>query len=521
MSSAQLCNGQFLDEPRDASGLAVAPVVDAQEVQPPKPENDQSDSDNSGSQSDGAAANQTNRTQTQAQRSQADAQLIARGQAAFEQSCTQCHDADRALEKRKSRAGWLSTVRRMSRMEGADIAQADIEPIVAYLTSLNAPATSSGGPEAANGTAGAAADGEPTATDDSALSLGSNLSISGTVAPLWRGGNDNLENPDFFADVWLTADWQPDGPIRGRVTACTSCHSDASNGSGFTVELVEGSASLDLMHWTKQHDYRSGHCDLGMEAELKAGRFVVPFGAYAAMSHPGVYRTVTNPLIYNMGRQVLPNRERPPVLPMPYSDEGVDLDMRLSLTDECDATLDLYAVNGLQAGGPGVQFTRSRSYADNNSDPAIGGRATVGSKILRFGGSVMTGRMQDDMDTPLGYNLAGADVTGHLFDDLLRLYIEYAIRRNDSNFDDGQLTYGMVYEAEILLCSEPNLSALLRYDTLEHRDFFGDESIARFTWGLSTTSVAGSLFIVNHEHWNFDADQPDVDVLGCRWVVAF
>ena len=67
------------------------------------------------------------------------------------------------------------------------------------------------------------------------------------------------------------------------------------------------------------------------------------------------------------------------------------------------------------------------------------------------------------------------------------------------------------------LLERPNRSALLRYDTLEHRDLFGEFSIERFTWG-----VPGDLLILNHEHWNFPTDQiSNIDVLRIRWVTTF
>ena len=37
---------------------------------------------------------------------------VSRGRQLFQSSCTQCHDAERSLSKRKSYAGWLATVRR-------------------------------------------------------------------------------------------------------------------------------------------------------------------------------------------------------------------------------------------------------------------------------------------------------------------------------------------------------------------------------------------------------------------------
>ena len=464
-----------------------------------------------------------------------DPQLVERGRVAFEESCTVCHDAERALSKRKSRTAWLATVRRMARMDDADIASSDIAPIATYLASLSAPPDtqgdqSDGDSSDEEGDRGNDSEGEQDedfaddidAALEEAAEFGPGLNISTTIAPLWRGGNDNLENPDFFADVWVRMDWQPDGPLRARVTTCTSCHSDANGDSGFTLELVEGTVHYDLMHAFREKHPLPEDCEPRIEAEVKAGRFVVPFGAFHAMTHPGIYRTLTVPLMYNMGRQVNPDPARPPVLPMPYSDEGVDLHASYQLPRDWKINVDTFAVNGLQAGGAGVRFTNSRSYADNNQQPAYGGRATIGNKQMRFGGSVMAGRMEDDMDAPLNYHFAGADATARFCDDQIRIYFEYALRRNDTRFPVRQIAYGTVTELEVLLLSDPNVSALARYDTLEHRDFAGQTSIERFTWGLSTTAIAGSLLIVNHEHWNFPADvSPDVDVLGIRWVATF
>jgi hypothetical protein len=122
----------------------------------------------------------------------------------------------------------------------------------------------------------------------------------------------------------------------------------------------------------------------------------------------------------------------------------------------------------------------------------------------------------------LNYRYTGADVTTRFFDNIFRLYFEYAIRSNETIFPDDQIAYGTVTEIEALLLDKPNISALARYDTLEHRNSTGDSSIERFTWGLSTTALGGSLFMVNHEHWRFStAGVEDVDVLGVRWVATF
>ena len=581
--------------------------------------------------------------------------LAAQGEAAFYRSCTQCHDADRSFQKRKSQAGWLATVRRMASLDDADIPTSTHIAIAAFLTSrsspnqqsprpqsapvpspppdvapnppqpafptapraqppptgptspgstsptgptspgqasTNGPTTSPREPQPTNNNPPSlnSADGDdgnlgadqandvgadqaneagadqandsgadsPTDTntnedpasssdsnrdqdradanseqdnqsneadedsiwDELSNEVGSGLSTSGTISPLWRGGNDNLENPNFFIDAWLRADWQPSGPLRARVTACTSCHSDATGGSGFTLELAEAYAAFDLAEFFDKRSKRGQHCERKLDAELRAGRFIVPFGAFASLSHPGSYGAVTAPLLFNMGRQVNPDNARVPVLPQPFSDEGFNLNLKRRFKN-LNATLDVYGINGLQGSGPGIQFTPSRDYTDNNSNVTVGTRATIGNKKFRVGGSVMSGQLQDEGAPELNFNLTGADFTGRFFDDQLRFYFEYAIRRNDSIFGQRQLAYGTVSELNALLFTKPNIRMLARYDTIEHQDFFGNQKIRRFTWGFSTASFGGSTLIINHEHWRFSDSEPDTDILGIRWVTVF
>ncbi len=445
------------------------------------------------------------------------------GEAAFWLQCTVCHDADRALGKRKSPAAWLATVRRMAAMDDAEIPSSAIVPIASWLASRSAQPEPTQASDAGGQTPAvpeAATQGQQMAQQMAHLAEDvGRLSSSATLSTLWRGGNDNLENSGFFPDAWVRLDMQPAGRLRGRVTACTSCHSDQTGDAGFTVELVEAFASLDLIGH-EGADAAAERCRIVERLDLQAGRFVVPFGAYAAMSHPGIYRTVTNPLMFNMGRQVNRDGSRPPVLPMPYADEGVNLSAKLRLTDGLKATIDLFGVNGLRGSAPGVRFRPSRSYVDNNGEPAFGGRATISGSNWRVGGSLMAGRMHDTGQTPLQYELAGGDATIRLLDNQVRLYYEYAIRDNDSLLGRSQISYGNVAQMELLLLSAPNVTALFRYDDLTHHDASGSERIERFTWGLTTTLLDGSLLIFNHERWQFRG-QADTDVLGIRWVATF
>jgi hypothetical protein len=224
--------------------------------------------------------------------------------------------------------------------------------------------------------------------------------------------------------------------------------------------------------------------------------------------------------MYNMGRRVGPLGPGQPVILQPYSDEGANLHLEYELLNDWNMTFDTYAVNGLQVGGPGVFFF-SRSYLDNNSNVAVGGRATIGNERWRFGGSIAGGELQDEGAPLQAYSLAGGDVS-YRHGDLFRAYYEYAIREEDSFPlpDSESIAYGNLIEAEVLLLEKPKISFLARYDTLEHRGRLGDMTTERFTYGLNWVLPGGSLLALNHEHWVYD-DRSPANIFGLRWTVAF
>ena len=434
-------------------------------------------------------------TQQQPMSDRAEVAVVSRGQAAFDAGCVQCHDAERSLSKSKTLSGWLSTVRRMAAKDGATVPPGDVDPIAQYLASL---------PDSSGGETLAGAEGD------------SQWSFSATVSPLWRGSSDAIENAGFFPDAWIGGHWQSRGPISATVTVCTSCHSDQNSGRGFTLEFVEASATIDLVKAL----FPEQHAETRVQAELKAGRFVVPFGAFSALSHPGAYRTLTNPLMFNMGRRVASGGALQPVLPMPYADEGANLHLAAQVHDDSQISTDFYAVNGLQAAGPGANFDLSRSYVDNNREPAVGGRAKFGGAHWQIGASVMSGQMHDEGATPRGYHIMGADAI--LRGDLGRAYFEYALRRDDPQGTpvDQNDTYGIVIETELNVTQK--ISLLTRYDTLEHRHVqAGEMTTERMTWGFNFLLPNGSLLLVNHEHWMFPDAALDIDIIGMRWTSTF
>lgn len=450
-----------------------------------------------------------------------DPTLVAQGQSAFQSYCVNCHDAERSLNKRKTFSGWLSTTKRMAAKANAEIPGSAVAPIATYLASVASAGDGSGGLAAAA----------------KSFIEGSSFSTNATVSTMWRGTDQHdIMNPDFFADAWFGADWQPDGPLSATVMACTSCHSDYNLSKGFSLELVEGSATLDLLkladstrHVARGSDGASGPCGncpaAGWNAKVKVGRFVVPFGAFQSMSHPGVYRTLDNPLMFDMGRRYSPGAQNVrylPVLAAPYSDEGVNLDLGAPLPGDFTAGLNLYAVNGFQGDlswSPGD----GRAYSDNNRSPAGGARFTVGNSSWKFGTSLMGGQMQDDgSSNRLFYHCYGADLI-YRYEDIYRFYFEYAARQSDFKLrKEPEYFKGIVIESELRIIKEPRVGLLARYDTLDQHRYivYPDSAIQRYTWGFTFALPGPSSLMVNHEIWR-SADFGTFHLLGARWVATF
>jgi hypothetical protein len=199
---------------------------------------------------------------------------------------------------------------------------------------------------------------------------------------------------------------------------------------------------------------------------------------------------------------------------MPYADEGINLHVEVPLPAHCQIRMDAYAVNGLQQ-----DFYSSRSYSDNNSDTALGGRVTLGNSWIRVGGSISSGEMQFEGAAKQDYQLLGGDITLRYLD-WVRVRYEYARRKEDTPTAEG-LVDGHLGEIEGTIWRKPKISLILRYDTVEHSGFLGDSFTERFSWGPVLTLPGGSLLIFNHEHWMFDTSLDDEDVLGFRWVAWF
>lgn len=493
-------------------------------------------------------------TDSVAARKQQRARLISTGKTAFQNRCLQCHDASKSLLQTKTIAGWRTTIARMARQDGADIPQSEREPIAMYLASLSGNAATDSSADQGELEADSQPDIPP-------------VTVFGTISPTLRTNGQEIQNPGFFGDVWGGVAWDPGvGPLSAKMVACISCHNEHDEGYLSRLEIVQASLTLDLGQIARGETSgkRTGNGGAGMctcrsqkncppgsglsggqagaeeiEATVEAGRLVVPFGAFSSQVNPGVYRTVSRPLMFNMGQRVYDENIGDPVLPMPFSDEGAELHISIPLFESITMAMDTYVVNGLQ-GSNNINFDDSRDYVDNNSTPAVGGRWTLGNNSLRFGSSIISGRYNANAGTGpnnsgLDFLIYGADATYH-FKDIVRVQAEFAQRNTNSFYDLATPLYatdhvsGWYVESEVLLSREARLSALMRWDEQSQRygAFDPDSSavstafdVNRLTYGLNWTVPGGSLLMFNLEHWFLPGGLPDIDVAGARWVVSF
>jgi hypothetical protein len=465
-----------------------------------------------------------------------DPAVVSAGMAAFQRSCTTCHDAARSLERTKDLAGWRATVRRMAAKRGADVAAGDIEPIAVYLASRSAaPEPPADKDKAAPGDgASAGGPGAPAAAKESDAS---SVSTFATISPQWRGGNDNLQNSGFAPLAWVGANWQSK-MVSGRVTVCVACHGVQEPAYLSRFDLVEAAVRVDLSEFLNA-------CSRGLKGGIDAGRLMVPFGAFSAQTNPGTYRTVSTPLIFNMGQRLYNRDIGDPVLPMPYTDTGVNLNFDVPLCDlgsgPITATVDGYLVNGLVGGSNGIDFLQSRNLMDNNNHAVTGGRFTAGDPYIRAGASYIYGRFDDPNDSSiqnamLHYRIYGFDLQAR-YKRLFRCQFEYARRGNDrlgvvAN-ELGEFTEkvdGFYLEAEVRPWDECKVSFLARHDFMRRASPLpppastlpaGVFNVERITFGVNIELWHQSLLMFNVERWLLPEPAQAVNVFGVRYTVTF
>lgn len=183
--------------------------------------------------------------------------------------------------------------------------------------------------------------------------------------------------------------------VSSNIKVCFACH-------GFDV----GMAFFDLR--------------VADELNIRAGRFTPAFGSFPLRHDPANHSTSDKPLAYDMGRMVHLRDWNEGVLPAPWVDNGIEINGSHFFSKRAQLDYAAYAINGPKGDNDGVDLdfkqsrTGERYYADNNSEPTIGGRLSATfvlgeGDILAIGGSAMAGHY--DPAGKLGFSIVGADAS--------------------------------------------------------------------------------------------------------------
>jgi hypothetical protein len=303
----------------------------------------------------------------------------------------------------------------------------------------------------------------------------------------------------------------PDGALKVSVDvhddlaisakACFSCH------------------GIEMEHFSLEYTPKSYF-------NVSAGRVVVPFGEYANRVDPSSHRTVSAPLIFDMGR--IPYGDRTGynlgVVPAPYVDTGVIVYGQTWIGERVQVWYGGYGVAGFR-GSNDVDWAAMRSvyYTDNNRVPAGGARLALTwsqqdpSFVIgdvSVGGSFTGGRY--DQDATLGYKAWGIDAQARIGPCVLRG--EYAARRTDVDPNAAGYRYVVVdpffdkrgWYAELEHPLGKWVGAVYR---VERMDRVGipvpgtlpvitpDSSIKRYTAGLMITPAASLYLKASYEYW--------------------
>ncbi len=257
---------------------------------------------------------------------------------------------------------------------------------------------------------------------------------------------------------------------------------------------------------------------------IQAGRIGVPFGEFSVRYDPTSHRSVSKPLIYEMGRMPYYGRGgfNLGVVPTPYVDTGVVVYGQLWLGESVQLWYGGYVVGGLK-GQNDFDWVSMRTpyYLDNNRWPSAGGRGVLtfsgSGKVFRdfsIGFSGMHGFY--DPDATRRYTALGADVSLRLGP--LTLRSEAALIRFEIDKEAPGYTYhvidpfvdkgGFYVEAEHPLGS--HLIVLYRFELFRRAGvpmpgsfeaMTPDSRVYRYTQALQIV-LGDSVFLkASYEYW--------------------
>ena len=275
------------------------------------------------------------------------------------------------------------------------------------------------------------------------------------------------------------------------------------------------------------------------ELNFRVGRFSPAFGDFGLRHDVANHRTSDKPLPYDMGRMLRFQDWNMGIFPVPYVDNGVEINGTRWFGDHTQLDYAVHAVTGFRGASEGVDFdyVQLRSgnlyYVDNNSQPAAGGRLalthTFGENILlTVGGSAMHGTY--DPQRSLTYTILGADLVFRPGRTTVRA--EYVFRRNeialgddpaskfrygpvDGRFDDFVIKDGFYVELDRPIAGPVELVA--RFDglrrignVLESSRLRSESGVLRYTAGANVVLGRGLRIKTTGELYDFSDFEDEV-----------
>lgn len=275
---------------------------------------------------------------------------------------------------------------------------------------------------------------------------------------------------------------------------------------------------------------------------VQAGRIGVPFGEMSIRYDPSSHRSISKPLIYEMGRMAYytPNAFNLGVVPQPYVETGAVVYGQLE-HKSLVVWYGGYVVAGLRGNNDfDYRSMRTPFYIDNNDEPAGGGRVvfTVSPnasvvKDVQLGASGMFGRY--DSRRTLKYTALGLDASARIGS--LTLRTEAAFIRVDMQPDPRFYRYrlidtymdkgGFFVEAEHPIGS--HLMTLYRFDVLARKgnpllesvpELSPDSRIYRYTQAFQILLSDSVHAKVSYEYWHL-TDFPDFHSVHLGFAGSF
>jgi hypothetical protein len=304
--------------------------------------------------------------------------------------------------------------------------------------------------------------------------------------------------------VKLAVDFTPN--ISANVKICYGCH-------GFETDM----AFVDLR--------------VADQLNFRIGRINPAFGEFPLRHDPANHRANSKPLPYDMGRMLHRTEHNEGIFPAPYVDNGLEVNGTQWFGDSAQLDYAAYVVSGFKGNNDGqdLDFVQSRSgslyYVDNNSEPAVGGRAAF---TLNFDPKVsgtlgVSGTYGHyDPNASLAYAIGGADL--YLRFSELSIRAEYLIRRTDFfvgsdpavqfryAFNDLKRNYFIKdgFYAEVEYPFTEWFEGLFRFDGLRRNGnvpntspLRAESAVLRYTLGLNFIVERGMRIKISGELWDF------------------